>query len=514
MSAAVMPPRQSHRIAATLATKLIPAVLGLGLAACAARPNWKAPASPAATAYRRGPQPRTTAVAGGISQTFRTDGQIAADWYRLLGSDSLDRLVDQALTGSPTLAAAQARLEAAGHELDAASGARYPGVDIAAGASRNHANGAQIGISNPLFTNVFDLYTANVSVHYALDLAGRQTRAIEESAARVDYARDRLLGARLTLVDNVVIAALTIGAIDDEIAATRRIVATERNALEVARNRERLGAAQHIDVLRARSTLASTEASLPDLVKALTAARSRLAVLEGKTPQDFEAPAFSLADFTLPGQLPVSLPSSLVHQRPDILAAEANLHVASAAVGVATADLYPQITLSANFGQQGNAAGSMFDSPATVWSIGGSLLYPLFHGHELRNRRAAAVSRFDAAYADYRQAVLAAFAQVGNVLAALEQDARALRARDAALRSAHAGYTIVAVQYRAGAADYTDLLSSESAWQSALVAQLRARADRLQDTVALYQALGGGWWNAADQAHDSTTAAVHAAQQE
>lgn len=510
----MLPSRQNHRTAATSAAKLIPAVLGLGLAACTAGPNWKAPTSPAATAYRPGPPPKTTPVAGGVSQSFQMDGKIAADWYRLLGSDSLDRLVNQALAGSPTVAAAQARLDAAAHELDAASGARYPGVDVAAGASRNRANGAQIGISNPQFSNVFNLYTANVSVSYALDLAGKETRIIEESAARVEHARDQLRGARVTLVDNVVVTALTIGALDDEIAATRRIAAAQRDAVKVARARERLGASQRTDVLRARSTLAGTQASLPDLVKSLTAAKSRLAVLEGKTTQDFKAPAFSLADFTLPRQLPVSLPSSLVHQRPDILAAEANLHVASAAVGVATADLYPQITLNAKYGYQSNLAGSLFKSPAAIWSLGGSLLYPLFHGHELRSRRAAAVSQFDAAYADYRQTVLAAFAQVGNVLAALQQDAQALHARDAALRSASSSYTIVTAQYRAGAADYTDLLSSESAWQSALIAQLRARSERLQDTVALYQALGGGWWNPADQTHDSTTAAVPVAQQE
>jgi NodT family efflux transporter outer membrane factor (OMF) lipoprotein len=323
-----------------------------------------------------------------------------------------------------------------------------------------------------------------------------------------------LLAARVTLMDNVVVAALTIAALDDEIAATQRIAAADNKALAVAHDRERLGATPQTDVLRARSTLAATEASLPDLEKALAAARSRLAVLEGKTPQDFEPPDFSLADFTLPQQLPVSLPSSLVHQRPDILAAEADLHVASAAVGVATANLYPQITLSASYGRQSNVANDLFDPPAEIWSIGGSLLYPLFHGNELHNQRAAAVSQFDAVYADYCQTVLSAFAQVGDVLAALEQDAQALRARNAALRSAHASYSVVAAQYRAGAADYTDLLSTESAWQSALVAQLQARADRLQDTVALYQALGGGWWNAADQTHDSTTAAAPVAQQE
>ena len=332
--------------------KALPAIVAaailISLSGCAAGPDWKKPASPADTAYQAG-DPGTVS-AGVKSQKIDSGKQVAADWYRLLGSDQLNSLVSQALRSSPTLAAAQARFKAAGHDLEAVSGSRYPSVDVGAGVSRNRANGAQIGIDNPLFSNVFDLYTANVSVSYALDVAGGESRAVEESAAQARLARDQLIGARVSLVDNVVVSALQLATLRDEITATRRVIALEKNSLKIVKAREQAGAVPLSDTLQARTTLANAQARLPTLQKNLTAVKTRLAALVGETPGAFDAPDFTLVDLTLPQDLPLSLPSALVRQRPDILAAQARLHAANAAVGVAIANLYPHITLTASYG--------------------------------------------------------------------------------------------------------------------------------------------------------------------
>jgi len=494
--------RAKNRALPAIAAGLILA----GLAGCAAGPDWKKPAPPADTAYQA--SSAGTSSAGVKLQKVETGQQVAADWYRLLGSGQLDSLVSQALRSSPTLAAAQARFRAAGHDLEAVSGSRYPSIDVGAGVSRNRANGAQIGIDNPLFSNVFDLYTANVSVSYALDVAGGESRAIEESAAQARVARDQLVGARVSLVDNVVVTALQLATLRDEIKATRRVISLEKNSLKIVKAREQAGAVPLSDTLQARTTLANAQARLPALQKDLTAVETRLAALVGETPSAFDAPHLSLANFTLPEDLPLSLPSELVSQRPDILAAQARLHAANAAVGVATANLYPHITLTAHYGTQTNSAGNLFKSPAAVWGIGASLLYPLFHGEELRAKRDAARSRFNAAYADYRETVLQAFAQVANVLGALEQDARTLNAREQALASAAKSRRRVQAQYRAGAVDYTAVLGTEQAYQAALINRIQALSARYQDTAALYQALGGGWWNAAPAPHSMTATAA------
>ncbi len=496
----------SHRAGNKALSALVAGVIFVSLAGCAAGPDWKKPALPADTAYQAGAA--ATVGARATTQKIDTGKQVAADWYRLLGSDQLDSLVSRALRSSPTLAAARARFRAAGHDLEAVSGSRYPSVDVGAGVSRNRANGAQIGIDNPLFSNMFDLYTANVSVSYALDIAGGENRAVEESAARARLAQDQLIGARVSLVDNVVVAALQSATLQDEITATRHIIALEKNTLEIVKAREQAGAVPLSDTLQARTTLANAQARLPTLQKNLTVVQTRLAALIGDTPSVFDAPDLSLEDLTLPQDLPLSLPSALVHQRPDILAAQARLHVASAAVGVATANLYPHITLTAHYGSQTNSASDLFKSPAAVWGIGASLLYPLFHGQELRAKRDAARSRFNAAYADYRETVLQAFAQVSNVLGALEQDARTLHAREQALQSAAQSRHLVQAQYRAGAVDYIAVLDTEQAYQAALINQIQALSARYQDTAALYQALGGGWWNAAPSPHSTTATAA------
>ena len=478
-------------------------LLSAGLAGCAAGPDWKTPAPPADTAYQASAAAET---AGNAAQAIRPGAKIAADWYYLLGSTELDALVNRALIASPTLAAARARFQAARHDLEAVSGSRFPAIDVGAGASRNRGNGARVGIDNPLFSNEFNLYTANVSVSYALDLSGGEGRAVEESAAEARLAHNRMIGAQVSLVDNVVLAALQLAALQDEIAASRRIVALEQRTLDLTQAREQAGSVSLSDVLRARSSLASAQARLPELEKSVTAVSTRLAALVGDTPHAFKAPDLSLGDFTLPRNLPLSLPSTLVRQRPDILAAQAQLHAASAAVGVATANLYPHITLTADYGTQSNSISDLFKPPATVWGIGASLLYPLFHGHALRARQAAAKSRFNAAYADYRQTVLTAFSQVASVLGALEQDADVLQAREQALADAAASRRLVLAQYRAGAAGYTDVLSSEQAYQLALIDHIQAVSARFQDTAALYQALGGGWWNAGSVPHSMTAA--------
>ncbi|MGA9854817.1 MAG: efflux transporter outer membrane subunit [Gammaproteobacteria bacterium] len=470
----------------------------LTLSACAAGPDFQPPAAPPATAVAAPASTATqaTPVPGGGSQWFTPGMRIQADWYRLFQSPALDVLIAKALENNPSIEAAQAHLRQARHELEAADGVRYPSVDAQIGVTRERNNGAILGLGGPQLANVFNLYTAGLSLNYDLDLFGANQRGIEAQSARVESQHYALLGTYLTLIDNLVVTALNAADIEDRITATRHIITNEQAQLKLIAGLEQAGTVSHADVLRAEAQLATVKATLPPLRQALAVQHTQLAILSGIDPGEFAPPALSLKDFTLPRTLPYSVPSELVRQRPDILEAESDLHVASAEVGVATANLYPHLTLSASYGVQGNDRGTLFDAPSRVWSIGGSLLAPLFHGEALHAQRNAAVDAYDAAYAQYRATVLQAFGQVTNTLNAIDNDADALRSQHDALVAAQASRQLVEAQYRVGAANYLDVLTTEQQYDQTDIAYLAAFGERYVDTAELYQTLGGGWWNA------------------
>jgi NodT family efflux transporter outer membrane factor (OMF) lipoprotein len=498
---------QTHRLEAR-AGQVVCTATTLLLSACVVGPNFKAPPQPSASAYvsPKAAATSATAVPGGAAQRFSTGNRIAADWYRVFGSGQLNAMIAAALKDNPSLQAAQARLRQARSQLQLADSTRYPSANAGVAASRDRLNAAQLGLSSPLFVNTFALYTAQASVSYDLDLFGANRRGIEAQQANVDAERFRLRGTYLTLVSNLVVTALNAADLQDRITATNKIIAAEQDQLTLVEGLEQAGSVSHADTLRAQTQLATVKATLPALRQELAVQQTQLAILSGIDPGEFHAPLLTLVDFKLPEDLPFSLPSELVRQRPDILAAESALHFASAQVGVATANLYPQLTLSAFYGVQGNELNTLFNPPARIWSFGGSLLAPLFRGGALHAEKDAAVAAYDESFAQYRQTVLEAFGQVSNVLSAIDNDADGLQAQYAALDSARASRELVQGQYRQGAATYLDVLVAEQQSDLDELSYLSALGQRFVDTASLYQALGGGWWNAPAPGEESARA--------
>ncbi len=474
------------------------ALVALAIAGCAVGPDFRRPAPPAVSSYTADALPGETAeakVAGGTPQRFVSGEEIPPLWWALFRSEALNRLIRQALLDSPTLSAAQARLREAEENRRAQTGALFPRVDGNVSAGRQKISGAlfgQTGSTNPAFT----LYNASVSVSYALDLFGGTRRAVEALQSQVDYQRFQREGAWLTLTANLVTTAIREGALRGQIRATREIVVAEEQQLALVERQFQLGGASRPDVLAQRAQLAQTRTTLPPLEKQLVQTRHRLAVLAGRFPGEAETlPEFDLDGLFLPQDLPVSLPSSLARQRPDILAAEALLHAASARIGVATANLYPQLTLTGSFGSEARKVGDLFGTGTSVWNLGAGVLQPVFRGGELTAKRRAAIAAYDQAEAQYRETVLAAFQDVADVLRALEWDAEALKTQAEAEAAARAALELARQRFHLGAASYLTLLNAERQHQQARIGLVQAQATRYADTAALFQALGGGWWN-------------------
>lgn len=467
--------------------------LALGLAGCAVGPDFHRPENPKATRYTENPLPRETAASGGVAQHFSEGGDIPAQWWTLFHSKPLDSLVKQAMQGSPTLDAARATLDQAREDLAAEMGYEFPQVDLSTTAQRQRFTNAGFGGNAP--PNVFNLYNASVKVSYGIDVFGGLRRQIESQKANIEYAEFQYQGAMLALTANVVTSALTEASLREQIEATRAIVASEERQLRIVENQYKLGAVSQSDLLLQRSQLAQTRATLPPLEKALSQVRHQLAVYVGKVPQDAKLPVIELSGLRLPDNLPVSLPSRLARQRPDIRAAEALLHEASAQVGVATANLYPQITLSANIGSSSNSFPNLFTSRTQIWSFSGGLLQPIFHAGELKAKKKSAVAAYDKAFAQYRSTVLQSFQNVADVLRALETDAQTLKAEREAEVSAKDSLDLARKQFDLGAVSYLVLLASERQYQQSRIGVIKARVSRMTDTAALFQSLGGGWWH-------------------
>jgi NodT family efflux transporter outer membrane factor (OMF) lipoprotein len=485
-------------MASHVRTAISAIMAGITLAGCAAvGPDFHSPKAPGIGSYTAAELPDRTVVAqgaGGAAQRFVSGLDIPQAWWRLFRSEPLDRLVRLALVDSPTLALAQARIREARENRRAQFGALYPSLDVNASATRQKISGALFGQPDtgvPAFT----LLNASVNVSYSPDLFGGTRRQIEALDAQIEYQQFQLEGAHLTLTASIVTTAVKEASLRLQLQVNREIAALLARELELVERRLRIGGASLADVLAQRTQLAQTEAALPPLERDLEQTRHQLAVLVGKLPGEAALPGLDLDEINLPEDVPVSMPSSLVRQRPDIRAAEALLHSAGARVGVATANLYPRITLTGSIGAVATTGGGLFDSTSSIWSLGAGLLQPVFHGGTLTAQRRAVVAQYDQAAAQYRETVLESFQNVADVLRALESDARSLRALAEAEMIARNALDLTRKQFEAGAVNYLLLLNAQRQYQEARLGVVGARAARLADTAALFQAMGGGWWN-------------------
>lgn len=471
-------------------------ILGLFCAflvsACAVGPDYKKPESPKINTYTVTPEPSETVaspVALGNNQRF-VSGNIEPSWWKVFASPKLDGLIERALLSSPTIDAARARLEQAEQIYQAQGGAtQYPQVTGNAGGSRQRVNKAAFG--QPEGSKTFSLFNAGVNIGYTLDLFGGNRRMLESFAAEADFQRYQLETARLFLIANVITTAVTQAQLAAQLQGSEQILSAQVEQLDIARKRLSLGVGFQNEVLALQTIVEQSRANIPQLRNSFEQTGHLLSVLAGLTPGDSDMPSFELADFTLPAELPVIIPSELVRQRPDIQASEALLKAANARYGVAIAKRYPQINLSADVGSQALTASSLFGAGTLVWGVAGQLAQPLFHKGLLAESRAAKAG-FDAAEANYRQTILHAFQNVADVLRALEHDASTLAAQAAANSAAQGSLEIVKQEYNFGTANYLEVLSAEQQVQLNTLNLVAAQSRRLIDTVALYQAMGGG----------------------
>ena len=477
------------------------------VAGCMVGPDYRTPPAPATDTYTASPLPDQTASspgAAGLPQRFVPGQDIPAAWWALFHCEPLDALIRQALVNSPNITAAQAALRQARENFSAqAGGTLLPSVDAQLGATREKLNGISFG--EPGVVDEFNLYNASVNVSYKLDVFGGSRRELEALHAQIDYQRFQLQAAYLAMSANIVTAAVKEASLRAQIEATERIAAEEDEQLGVLGKQFELGGVGRTAVLSQQTLVAQTRATLPPLQQQLDQTRHQLAVLAGQLPSDATLPEFRLEMFSLPETLPVSLPSALVQQRPDILAADAVLHQASAQVGVATAAMYPQITLSASYGAEALTPAQVFKGGSTIWSLGAGLLQPVFHGGQLSAQKRAAEAAYEQADAQYRETVLLAFQNVADSLRALDHDATGLKAQTDAWRSASDSLELTRGQYRVGGVSYLALLDAQRQYQQTVVSLAQAQASRYADTAALFQALGGGWWNAAAPSSAATT---------
>ena len=467
--------------------------LAIVIAGCAAGPDFKPPSPPDVAQYTLAPSPEPTVSSPtllGAAQRFSSEEGVSAQWWQSLGSPKLDALLEQAFQASPTLASATATLKQSQELYAAQAGATlYPQASASLGAQRQRSSPSALGQAGD--AREFSLNNASVGVRYQLDLAGQNRRALESLAARADYRRYELEGARLTLAANIVATAITQARLGGQIKGTQAILRAQEEQLHLSRERLRLGQASPDDVLALQTQVEQTRAGLPLLHKLHQQNDHRLAVLAGKAPGAGGLPRFTLQEFRLAAELPLVLPSELVRHRPDIQAAQALLQAANADYGVAVAKMYPQINLSANLGSQALSAGALFGTGSAVWGLIGQITQPLLNPGLSAEKRAS-LAAFDAVAANYQSVVLEALRNVADVMRAVDNDAQALAAWAAADTAAQSALDSMQRQYALGATSYVQLLTAQQQAQQNRVNLIAAQAQRLTDSAALYQAIGGG----------------------
>lgn len=469
-------------------------IAAAALAGCTVGPNFVRPGPPPVSRYTHGPQPATTVRADGKRQYFRQGARIEAGWWRLFKSPAIDAAVKAAIVNNPGLQSAQASLRQSQQLLVAGEGIFYPQVDAGFNATRQKFSPTRFGGAQS--STIFNLYTLTSTISYALDVFGGERRAVESLGAQVDFQRYTVLGTYLSLSGNIVNAMIAQAAYREEIDATARLIGMQKEQIRITEAQVEAGTVPYSNLLSLQSELASTEATLPPLKQKLSQARHLLAVLTGSAPAQWAPPEAGMPGLALPGELPISLPSALVRQRPDILAAEAQMHIASANIGVATAAMFPSFTLSGSLGLEGTSMGNLFKKSSSIWSLGADVTAPIFHGGSLSAKRRAAIEAYRQSLADYRQTVLNALEQVADTLRALQHDAETLKAQSQALETARQALELIQANYRAGTVNYLQVLTADNQYYQAKIGYLQAEAVRLQDTAALFVSLGGGWWNA------------------
>ena len=470
------------------------------LAGCAAVPDFKAPPAPEVGNYGAASLSATsgtTNVAGGEPQRFVSGSDIAGDWWSLFHSKPLNDLIELSLSNNPTLKAAQAALKIARENVLAQKGSYFPSIAGSFSAARQKTS-QEISPTPNSGALYFSLYTPQVSVAYVPDVFGLNRRTVESLRAQEAQARFALVATHITLSANVAAAAIQEASLHAQIEATRQLVEINSNMLQTLRQQYTAGYLGRLDVATQEAQLAQVAATLPPLLKQLAQQRDLLAALAGKFPGQAPGDSFELSTLHLPETLPLSLPAQIVAQRPDVRQAEESLHAACAEVGIAAANRLPNITLSADAGAMALEAGKIFANGAGFWSLAGSLTQPIFQGGALLHKERAARAAYTQAAEQYRSTVLTAFQNVADTLHALQQDANELSAAASARDAAKVTLDLAQKQFQTGYAGYVPLLTAEQTYQQALLTLIQAQATRYADTAALFQALGGGWWNRAD----------------
>ncbi|HYK25913.1 MAG TPA: efflux transporter outer membrane subunit [Steroidobacteraceae bacterium] len=458
------------------------------LSACTVGPSFKRPTTPAPATYTA--PASNPAQASDFAQAIVLGGEPAADWWTVFGSPELDALVRQAVADNHTLAEAKARLAEAQELTRARAGAELPELSLDGGAGRQKYGKEFLGslFSLPPFSYV----AIGATVHYTVDYLGGTARTVEEQRALAQSSASEADAAYLTLTGGVVTQAVIAASAQAEMDTVGELLAEDRRNVELVRTAFENGSVSRVDVVTAQSQLASDETLLPPLRQQLAAARHAIAVLIGRTPADWSPPAITLDALKLPRVLPVRLPSELVHHRPDILAAEARLHAATAAVGIATANLYPRITLTATGGLQALPGEQLFDSSNTAWTLISGVTAPVFNGGRLHAERRAALDELTASAARYQQVVLDSFGQVADLLDALSHDAELLAAQSNALAAAQSSADLARESYAAGNTGVLQVLDAQRQRLTASVGLLKAEGQQRVDTAQLFLALGGG----------------------
>ncbi|HKR75400.1 MAG TPA: efflux transporter outer membrane subunit [Rhodanobacter sp.] len=478
----------------------MPAAAAMLLAACTVGPDFKAPAPPAVSGYTSQPVATTAAtqdVTGGSSQHFESGADIPGDWWTLFHSAPLDALIKQALAHNHDLKAAQAALRVAHENTLAQRGAFFPSVSANFSASRQRQPGslAPVPSSNAF---MYNLYTPQLSISYTPDVFGANRRSVESLKAQEQATRFQMIATWNTLASNVAVAAIQLAALQAQVDATHQLVDANTKMLDILRYQYTKGYASRVDLAAQESQLAQTEATLPPLEKQLAQQRDLLAVLAGRFPSQTMDDQITLDSLHLPETLPLSLPSALVAQRPDVRQAQANLHAASAQIGVATAARLPNITLTADAGSTALEFSRLFTGGTGFWDVAAGITAPIFEGGTLLHQQRAAKAAYVEASEQYRSTVLMAFQNVADTLVALDQDAKALQAAAKTEQAARLTLELAQRQLKDGYAGSLQLLNAEQSYQQARIALVQAQANRFADTAALYQALGGGWWHHSD----------------
>ena len=471
------------------------------LTGCAVGPDFVRPKPPPVMRYTHEATPAKTIEADGKKQRFDLGGKIPADWWQLFKSAKLNAVVRAAISGNLGLQAAQAKLRQSQANLQAGYGVFFPQIDTGFSPVRQQFSPARFGSSNS--SSIFNLFTLSTTVSYTLDVFGGERRNIESLQAQKDLQQYTELATYLTLTGNITNTVIAGAAYRAEVEATKQLISLLQKQIEITEKQVTAGTVPYLNVLSLCSQLALLEATLPPLQQQLSQTEHLQANLVGLTPADWNPAEVSLDDLTLPTDIPVSLPSELVHQRPDILSAEAQLHSDSAKIGVATAALFPNISLSGTYGYNNQSLASLFVNSGNFWSMGANFAQPLFHGGTLWFGRKAAIETYQSSLANYRQTVVSAFAQVADTMKALEHDAEALAAQRQALQAAEDSLRLVNANYQAGLVNYLQVLTANSQYQQAKIGYLSTLTQRFQDTVAFFVALGGGWWNTEKTATDA-----------